>query len=247
VSRVFRLFPSSHYILLATLFFIGLELVVAFHQWLLVVTGVLLGVVVYGIFLVRHEEGGRFQAVQIILPALGAVGLTGLAYFLPNTDIRHGYFAVASVLFYGLLRHGARQAYPSWNWMISMLVLFVNVAVVLGVRSNLYISLTATLIAIFAVVFLLSYQALYRVTSSARYALLLSFGLSLVMTQVSWTLQFLPFFFLVQAGIVVTFYYVVFYCLTLSLEQQLTRQRLIEYSALGLVAMAILLLSARWL
>lgn len=247
ISPAWRLFPSSHYLLLATLFFVGLELIIAFHQWLLPVTVILLAVVVYGIFLVRHEEAERFRAVQIILPALAAVGLTGLAFFLPRTDFLHGYFVMASIIFYVLLRHGARQAYPTWNWMLSLLVLFVNMAVVLGIRFHLYISITTMLLALFVVIFLLSYQALFRVTDSGRHAIIMSLGLSLVMTQIAWTLQFLPFFFLIQAGILVTFYYAFFYCLALSLQNQLTHQRIVEYGSLSVVAILILLFSARWL
>jgi hypothetical protein len=154
---------------------------------------------------------------------------------------------MASVLFYGLLRHGARQAYPSWNWMISTLVLFVNLAVVLGIRWHLYVPILATLAAVFGVTLLISYQALFRVTDSGRYALLLSCSLSLVITQIAWALQFLPLFFLIQAGMLVTFYYVGFYCLALSLQSQLTRQQILEYGSLGGVALLVLLFSARWL
>jgi hypothetical protein len=201
IYRLFRLFPTSHYILLAALFFVGLELIVAFHQWLLAVTTILLAVLVYGIFLVHYEEAGKFRSMQIWLPALAAIGLTGLAFFLPQTTILHGYFLMASVLFYGLLRHGARQAYPSWNWMISTLVLFVNLAVVLGIRWHLYVPILATLAAVFGVTLLISYQALFRVTDSGRYALLLSCSLSLVITQIAWALQFLPLFFLCKFGV----------------------------------------------
>lgn len=247
ISPLYRLFPASHYLLLAALFFVGLELVVAFHQWFIAVTLVLLAVLVYGIFLVRYEEAGRFRAVQIILPFLAAVGLMGLAFFLPRTDLLHVYFAVASIIFYGLLRHGARQAYPTWNWIIALLVLFVNVAIVLGVRFHLYTAVTHTLIALFVVIFLLSYQSLSRVASSPRYAILLSCGLSLALIQISWTLQFLPLFYLVQAGIIVVFYYLFFYCLVLSIEGHLTRRKIGEYGMVGALALAVLLLSARWL
>lgn len=247
VNPFLRLVPSSHYLLLAALFFVGLELVGAFHQWLIPATAILLAVVIYGIFLIRHEEAGRFRLVQLILPALGAGGLTGLAFFLPRTELLHGYFLLASFVFYGLVRHGARQAYPTWNWMISLLVLFVNVAIILGIRFHLYVSISATLMALFTVIFLLSYQALYRVAASAQSAVVLSLGLSLVMTQIAWTLQFLPLFWLIQSGILVTFYYVFFYSVALSLEGHLTRQRLLEYGSLSLIALLILLFSARWL
>lgn len=218
-----------------------------FHQWLLAVTAILLATVVYGIGLVRYEEAGRWRTIQIILPALAAVGLTGLAFFLPRTELLHVYFAIASVLFYGVLRHGARRAYPTWNWTISLVVLFVNLAVVLGIRWHLYVSLTATLVALFIIAFLISWQALARATDSARYAVAMSFGLALVMTEIGWVLQFLPLFFLVQAGIVSTFYYVFFYCLSFSIQGTLTRQKMIEYSSLGLGALLVLLLSAHWL
>ncbi len=242
-----RVFPLSHYLLLAALFFVGLELIVAFHQWLLAVTAILLAIVGYGIFLVRYEEGGRFRLVQIILPTLAAAGFTGLAFFLPRTQLLHAYFLVASFLFYGLLRHGARQAYPTWNWMISTLVLCVDIAVILGIRWHLYTSILATLFAVFIVVFLLSWQALFRLIGEARKTIVLSAALALVMVECAWALQFLPLFFLIQAGLVASFYYVFFYCVALSLQGLLTRRRLLEYGGLGVGATLILLLSARWL
>lgn len=238
---------SSHYVLLATLFFVGLELVSAFYTFLLPLTAALLVILVYGIFLVRYEEAERFRSVQIILPALAASGLTGLAFFLPRTGILHAYFAAASLVFYDVLRHGARQAYPTWNWNIALLVMFVNLAIVLGIRFYLYIPVTAALVAVGAIIFLLSYQSLSRVTGSARETALLSSGLALGMAQIAWTLQWLPFVWLVQAGIITVFYYFFFYCLVLNFEGRLTRARLVEYGAVGLVALAILLLSARWL
>lgn len=240
-------FPSSHYVLLSVLFFIGLELVVVFHHWILLSSLILLGALIYGIILVRIEEGGDFHPTQAILPILTAAGLTGLAVFLPLTPTIHVYFAVSATLFYWLLRNGARYAYPTWNWVLSTIVLFLNVAVALGFRFNVYLPVIITLLAVFFVSWLVSYQALRRVTSSMLHTCLLALALSLVLTELTWVLQFLPVHFLIQAGVIVVVYYVVFHLLSLSLQHQLTRRHLFEYIGLGALAMTILLATARWI
>lgn len=247
IQWLFRELPSSHYVLLALLFFAGLELIVVFHRWLWLTAVVLLALLAYGVYLVRVEERGRFHPTQAILPLLAATGLTGFTLFLPATGIRHLYFAIASLLFFWLLRHGARQAYPTWNWTISTLTLLLNTAVILGLRFHLYLPLLFTLIMLFVVSFLISAQALRRVANGALQTTLLSLSLALALTELAWTLQFLPVHFLVQAGTIVVTYYVFFHTVSLSLERKLARAHLVEYAVLGAATLAVLLVTARWI
>jgi len=241
-----ELFPSSHYALLSILFFIGLELIIVFHSWIWLFTAILLALMVYGIVLVRIEERGRFKPTQVILPLVTASGLTGFTLFLPLNSLIHLYFAASAVIFFVLLRHGARLAYPTWNWLISTIVLFLNIAVALGIRSNLYLGVLTTLLIVFLVSWLVGTQALRRVASSLAHTLLLGAALGLVLTQLTWVILFLPIHFLIQAGIVVVVYYVLFHILSMSLEGRLRRKHIVEYAVLGGIALLSLLVSARW-
>lgn len=236
----------SHYVLLAVLFFVGLELIEAFHRWIIIMAIGLLILLMYGIALLRIEEREHFKLVQAVLPVMAATGLTGFAFFLPKVPLIHAYFALAALLFYFLLRQGARMAYPTWNWMISTIVLFVNLAIVLGLRFHLYWPVIYTLGLVCLASLIISWQAFYRVIPSGRHTLLLSVSLALVLTEVSWILLFLPLHYFVQAGILVTFYYVSFHLLTLGIENKLARRQILEYIGLGLAAFVTLLLTARW-
>lgn len=245
--RFRAIFPSSHYVLLAILFLIGLELITVFHSWIWLFTGILLALMIYGVALVRIEEKGRFQPTQTILPIMTAAGLTGFTLFIPLTPLIHLYFAVAALLFYWLLRHGARLAYPTWNWLISSIVLFLNMAVILGIRFHLYLSVLPTLIIVFCITWLVSVQALRRVAASMTHAMLLASAIALVLTQITWTLQFLPLHYLVQAGVVIVVHYVLFHLVSLSLEHQLRRRHVAEYVILGIVSLLVLFSTARWI
>ncbi len=247
LRRLVQLFPSSHYVLLSLLFFILLELVTVFHRWIWLFIAILLVLMIYGIVLVRIEERGRFKPTQTILPLVTASGLTGFTLFIPLTSLVHLYFALSALIFFLLLRHGARLAYPTWNWLISTVVLFLNVAVALGIRFHLYLPVVATLILVFIVSWLVSVQALRRVAASLSHAMLLAVALGLVLTQLAWTLQFLPIHFMIQAGVIVIVYYVLFHLLSRSLEGELRREHVVEYAALGSFALLILLATARWI
>ena len=247
VMQDFRALPSSHYALLSLLFFAGLELIAGFHRWIWALSAILLALLAYGVILVRTEEAHRFHPTQAILPILTAAGLTGFSLFLPNTAIRHIYFVVAALVFFWLLKNAAKQAYPTWNWAITLLVLFLNMAVILGIRFHLFLPIMFVLTVTFAISFLLSAQAIRRLASSIAHTLLISLSLGLVVTEVVWVLQFLPLHFLVQAGIIVVVYYVFFHIISLSLENQLERRQVTEYAVLGTATLLLLLLSARWI
>ena len=247
LGRLFAYLPSSHYLLLSTLFFVGLELVVILHRWVWVITAAMLLLMVYGIILVRYEERRQFRPSQAVLPIMAAIGLTGFTFFLPPTPLLHLYFTLAGVLLYTILRHGAKRAYPNWNWTASFVVYFLNVAMILGLRWHLSLPLMATIVLVLLVSVLLSGQALRRVAPSKVHVALLALALSLALAELVWVIQFLPLHFLVQAGILVISYYVLFHMLVLSLEHRLHRREALEYLIFGLFSLVLLLTTAEWI
>ena len=236
----------SHYLLLALLFLVGLELFSLFTNWIIFMAASLMLVMFAGVALVRVEEQGAFRPIQMILPALTAAGLTGFTLFLPKTSGLHAYFVLAALVFYWLLKHGARSAFPTWNWTLTMVVVFIDTAVILGLRAHLYWGMVWILLGIFSVSFLASIQALRRVTSTWWETLLPALALSLCLTEMGWVMQFWSIHFIAQAGIIVAAYYVAFNLLSLSFERRLTKADVTEYGAVGTVGLGILLFTAKW-
>lgn len=247
LSRVMWLFPSSHYALLATFFLAGLEVIFALHQFIILLVAGLLALLLIGIILVRAEEGGRFHPTQIILPALAALGLTGFALFLPTTQYLHLYFLGCAIVFFYVLKYGAKQAYPTWNWVISLAILFVCLASFLGWRFHLYIPVVFVIGSVFLTFFLISLQSLQRLVPSTSEAMLLSLSAAFVLTEIAWVLQFLPLYYLVQTGVLTAIYYVMFHLVTASYEGGVKSRDVVEYMIIGGVALLMILATARWI
>ena len=240
-----HVFPSSHYVLLSLLFFAGLEVTFALQRWLVPLLAILLGLLAIGIMLVRIEERGQFRLMQAILPVLAVAGLIGFGLFLTQQYL-HLYFIMASLILYWLLRNGAKMAYPTWNWTLATLIFFFDMAPILGLRFHLYIPIIIVLAVVFVVAFLISLQALVRISPLFSDAILISLAMSLVLTQLAWTLQFLPVHYIVQAGVLVAFYYVFFHLISVSYERQLNTRDITEYGAVATFALVLILLNARW-
>lgn len=242
------LIPASHYALLVLLFFVGLELMVAFQRWIFPFVSVLLVLMAIGVLLVRIEEQEHFRTTQVILPILAAAGLIGFSAFLPVNGWLHVYFVLASALLFWLLKHGSKVAYPTWNWTLATIVLFLDAATVLGLRFHLYdsIPLMVVLGFIFVVCFLVYYQAQRRVVYLKSEAALIAMAVALVLTELAWVLQFLPLHFVVQAGVLVCFYYIFFHLISISYERVVGRKDVVEYVVVGSCALLLILSTARW-
>lgn len=247
LGQITRYLPSSHYLLLSLLFFVGLELVLTLHQHTRIVIAILLCLIAAGIALILIEEGTPIASTHVILPLLVAIGFTSFALFLPVNPLLHLYFALSALVFFFLLKHGSRYAYPTWNWAISLLTYFLTTAAIFGWRYYLYIPVTLVLVLVMLVSWLTTWQALRRFTLSRGETLLLSLTVGIVLAELAWTLQFLPLYYLTQAGSVVIAYYLVFNLLRRSYEGRLNRRDFIEYGTVSTVALFLILLTARWL
>lgn len=236
----------SHYALLSLFFFSGLEVAFAIQRLVYVVLLALVAIVIAGVFVIRYEEYGRFSPYQAILPSLAVAGLSAFALFLPVVWWLHMYLLAAAICLYFVLKHGAKQAYPTWNTGVSLITLFVCAATILGARFHFYIPIPALIGTCFVIINLIAVQFLLRYTNTTAEAWLLATVISLVIAQVVWVLQFLPLHYLVQSGIVLTLYYVATQLTATAYEQKVTRKDVIEYLAFGGIAALALLLTARW-
>lgn len=245
-GSIYRVFPASHYVLLSILFSVGLELIFALQRWVIFIAITVVLVVIVGVILVRFEEKKRFMPTQIILPALATVGLSGFAFLLPTTPVLHIYIIAAGLMLFFILKHGTKQAYPIWSWALSMVVYFLNVAFLLGLRFHLYMPILLLLFLMLIISVLMVLQALRRTVKSIVPIILPVMALALILTEVAWVLQFLPSHYFVQAGIITILYYVIFNLVSLSYTRKLKRHDVIEYAGIGMFALLIVLVSAQW-
>lgn len=238
---------SSHYVLLATVLVAGLELIFLIHHWLPVLVSIFLGILAAGIALLRWEEKHHFTLSQIILPAVTAASLSGFALFIPLTPLLHLYFVLAGLIFFFVLRYGARVPYPTWNWALTTLIFFLSTASLLGWRFYGYAPFLLILLLLFLTYWLLSWQAfLYSATSTAT-AWLLAAGHSLALVQLAWVVHFLPLSWLALSSIITSVYYTSFHLLSISVERPLRRQELWEYGTVSALAVLIISLTSGWL
>lgn len=248
-ARIFRgirtHLPEWHWVLLSALFFAGLEVTFALQRAIFISLLTLFVLMTLGVFLLRREESEDFHFTQAILPILAALGLTAFALFLPASPLLHLYFLAASITLYFLLQFAARKAYPTWNWAVSAIVLFVDLATVLGWHFHLAQSLVLTLILSWLITFLLSWQALRRIPGGRTESFLLALCVGFAVAEIIWVIQFVPAHFFIQAGIALTVYYVLFTSLSRSFERTVARRDVIEYTLIGAGALSILLFSTQ--
>lgn len=247
LKSIANVFPSSHYAILSLFLFIGLELLFVIHNWLYILFAIFIAILFIGILLIRSEEGkGRFHPTQIILPTLAAVGFVSLAVYLPMNFFLHAYFIACAMLFFFILKYGAKMAWPTWNMVISLAVTFAIIAPTIGWRFTFYTPVWIMLAVLFPVIVLMAFQSLLRYTGTMDDAIIVSLCIGFVLTEVAWILQFLPLHFIVQAGILLALYYVAIQITAATVEQKLQRKTIIEYSLMGAGAILLLALTANW-
>lgn len=238
--------PNYHYVLLALFFFGGLELIFFIHRFIPLLAALLAVIVVAGVALLKAEEGVRFRLAAAVLPALAVSGAVSFSLFLPVTALVHLFMALSALLLYFLLAWGAREAYPTWNWTLAFVLFFLNAASSLGWRYYLYAPILVLLVLIALVSGLTLWQGWRRLNVPKGQALAVAAGGALVLTEVAWVLQFLPLHYLIQASMLTAGYYLIFNLTRLSFKRQLYRSDLLEYGMVGVVALVIVLLLARW-
>ena len=246
IKSIAKIFPSSHYAILSLFLFIGLELLFVIHNWLFILFAIFISILFIGILLIRSEEGRGFHPTQMILPILAAVGFVSLAVYLPITFYLHIYFAACASLFFFILKYGARQAWPTWNIVISLAVTFAIIAPTIGWRFTFYTPVWIMLAVLFPAIALLAFQSLLRYTNTMDDAIMVSLCIGFVLTEVAWILQFLPLHFIVQAGILLALYYMAIQITISTVERTLSRKTIIEYCIIGAIAVLLLALTANW-
>lgn len=246
VSSAKTIFPSSHHALLSLFLFVGLESLFLVHRWLFLLLFILLAILATGIILIRAEEGEQFHPTQTILPTLAAFGFAAFVVYLPLTASVHLYFILCAVAFFFIVKYGAKQAWPTWNAIISVAVLFTVIAPIIGWRFTLYTPVWAVILLTFIAISLMAFQSLVRYTTQLAEAGLVALIIAFVLSEITWALQFLPLHFVVQSGCIVTAYYGIMHCITSAYEGTFSRRSAIEYGIVSVIATILLLLTARW-
>lgn len=242
MRRPVALLLGSHHALLALFLFAGLELVFLLRHWIFWLFFILLSFILLGISLHRLEEG-RFHVSQLILPGLAVTSFLGFALFLPIHWFLHIYFALSAFGLYLLLQRGARQSYPTWNWMLSLLIFFLLLFTIFGWRFYFYLPVITTLVILYAVIGLISWQSLRRFSTCGTESVLVALVIAFALTEIAWALLFLPFDHIMQTAIITTMYYVSMQLIRTSYQRRLRIHDFIEYATVGLTAVVILFLA----
>ena len=113
-------------------------------------------------------------------------------------------------------------------------------------RFHLDLPVIALLLLAALLTWLMSLQALARIAPALVRVMLPSLAITLALTEVTWVLQFLPIYYLVQAGVVTALYYVMFSLISISYMRKVVRRDIVEYVAIGMGACLLILISAQW-
>lgn len=236
----------THYVALSLLLFTGLEIILSGRFQLPLSFLFFFLVILAGIILIRSEEK-KLHMAQLILPSLATLSFVAFALFLPPSRWLHVYFAGCGLLFFFILRYGARLKYPTWNWMLALIVYFFSMAAMIGWRFYFYIPLVLMLVLIFLVTWLISWQALTRAPRGQAQIVLITLVLALVMSQLGWTLQFLPLHHLAQASLLTILFYAYFHLIRVALWREVGSRDILEYAGVSGVAAFIIVVSSQWI
>src|SRR3989344_5330667 len=198
-----------------------------------------------GITLAGSQNNFPHMKIRPLLPSSHYV-LLSLFYFI-SMEL---WFALGKwpiILFFFILKYGAKQAWPTWNMSLSLVALFACVATVIGWRYYLYSPVGYMLAILYPIIGLTTFQSLVRYAHTLYETALLSLAVAFVLIEIIWILQFLPLHFVVETGFIVSLYYAALQIIGAAYEKRLSRKLLLELMLASALGVAILLSTARWI
>lgn len=233
-------------LLLTLLFFVFLEILtirLPFYWGYFSLFAVLLTI---GTLLVQREDI-RIRGIYVAILPLAFIG----SVFLFNLFVTQGasqqtFITLATIGFFFLVARGIEWAFPTWNWFFTSLTFFLFTAGAYGLRFHLRISLAIVLLMVGGITFLLSLHVLGRALISKSGVFFWSILLTLLMSEFLGVFSFLPLSYLVVSGVLFVIFYVAIHLLQSHIYATLTSKIAAEYLIFGVVAISIILGTARW-
>lgn len=246
LTDVRLLFADRASLALTTIFVVGLEALTTVTAFYWPLFGLFATLLVVGTVLTLREDA-RARGFHVhILPLvyIGSVFLFHL--FVPRGLFQQGFVLVASVGFFFLVARGVEWAFPTWNWLFTSGTFFLFTAGAYGLYFHLRFPMWAVTLLVGTVTFLLSMHVLGRASLPPRRWLFWSTLLTLLVCELLVAFSLLPVSYLVVSGTLFVAFYVVLHLLQQYLYDRLTLRLVSEYLILGVIAGAVVLVTAQW-
>lgn len=234
---------------LSFLFLLGMEIVVFFPVLVFPVAVFLFFVAVLG-----GRSLGR-KWIFSLLPLFFTISSLALLYLVTMNAEKQIFVALAFILYYlnllgvfRLRRYSKDQTAKAMIMATSSAAVFFTYASMYGFYLNFFVPLIYLMLVYLFVTLLVSFQYFSIILeSNKKKAWIYSFVLALVMTEISWTINFWPFGYLTSGVSALVFYYVLWEIARGHLLNKMSRKKIVFNLILFSVIIILVLATSRWL
>ena len=211
----------------------------------------LIGIFLLITFYATYKIEKRFIFVIILISII--VSALALLFFIDSVIKRDIFVVGVSVVYYSAflaivrMKNNSKDMTARTFFSISIIsTIFFFFAASYGIYINFEIPLWIFItIGILFLIFM-TFASLYTYSTNTYRTLLASTILSFSIAQIMWMMNFWPFGYLTNSSIVVVLYYVLWDMYVMVFTNTLSKKRVINNIAIGMILLFILLFTSRW-
>ena len=230
------------------IFLLGLEFIVLKEIFVFSVLAVLLIVAIFA----GKKNGGKWSFS--ILPSFFAIFSVALLYLISLSLEEQIFIILASALYYLILLGVSRLKEYAGDLTARGMLMATTVATIFlaysstyGLYLNFLVPLWVLMLVYFTITIFLSFQYFSVIEENVQKKWTYCLLLSLVMTEIVWTMNFWPFGYLTTGVISLILYYVLWDLTQSHFLNLLSRRRVIANMTFFSLVIIMILLSAKWL
>jgi hypothetical protein len=189
-----------------------------------------------------------------VIPVVFSVSSMLMLYLIDQGNEKQVFIVLSSFMYYltflsacRVRRYKLDQTARGLMAASLMTTVFFFYTSVYGVYLNFAISLWFLMVVFLLVTFFMSYQYLELINSEKMSAWKYSVILGLIMSEISWVVNFWPFGYLTTGVILLIFYYIIWDIIQSHFLKLLSKKRVVANMILFSFLIGIILLSSRWL
>lgn len=232
----------------SVIFLIGLELIVFFHERVVLIVFFLLLMALFQGFRIGHKW--KFS----VLPIFFVISSVTLLYFVTIRYEQQAYIILVSSMYYlsllgayRLSKYEGDKTAMGMNMAASTSAIFFTYAGAYGLYLNFLVPLHYLMLTYLLATLFLSYQYFSIICANKRIVWAYSLLISLVMAEIAWAINFWPFGYLTSGVIALILYFVLWDMIQGYFLNILTKKR-ITFNFIFFFALAILvLISSKWI
>ncbi len=241
-----QLFHYLKSFFVALVLFAGLELLTRSYDyfwWFF--SGLALFVIITSAYILRHDFKERGWSITI-LPFIYFLSLLFFHLFIPKGIWQHLFAVAFSLSYFFLIARAIHFAFPTWNWFFTYFTIFFLAASSFGLFFHLYFPVWAVCLIVLTGSFFLSYQLFRRAKVAHFRQILFALIISFILSQIMWTLSFLPVNYVTTGGVIFISFYVLGELVNHYFHYTLKRKIILEYIFLSVLTIFLIFLSTRW-